>query len=353
MATTSWHDIPGTNPQLQMALNYDSISRTNNTVTLNGLNSRMRINISGGFDNTRWHASIEAAADGDSYTVVQSDRQVKASGTSASNGQEFASSESSPSFSVGASDTSGKWRGRGGDPNVNNYVSEWDLDIPNLGSPSTTETIDSAQITSIKARPNVTSWGSNATSGSVRSYIADNSSFGGQTSITTTDNALVTHSGLTSNTKYWLRGWASNGGGLSAYSSAVTSVTLPNAPVAGTPDVLATTATIPTTINAGGGFYAITKQYSYRKVGDADWSAWTTYATDDIELSGLLPNTDYEIRVQSVTTAGTTVGSTTTFTTLPAGKLIYSDGTVKNAIPRVVMPDGTVSMLNINLVQEE
>lgn len=226
------------------------------------------------------------------------------------------------------------------------------ISYPAAGAPAgTTGAPETITRTSVSLRNNVTSWGSYCTAGSVRSYRADNSGFSGQTYIATTDNALVTHTGLTPNDEYWFRGWQSNGAGLSSYQGSTrTAVTLPNAPVLGTPVPVATTCTIPTTIDVGGGKYTITKNYRIRETGGA-WGSWTAYAGDNIEATGLLPNTEYEVQVQSVTTAGTTDGGTTTFTTLPAGKLIYSDGSVVNAIPRVVRDGEPTAMVNVNIVE--
>ena len=165
-------------------------------------------------------------------------------------------------------------------------------------------------------RNNVTSWGTNATSGSVRSYRATNSGFSGQTYIGTTDNALVNHTGLTPNDEYWFRGWMNNGGGLSNYmGSTRTAVTLPLAPVASTPTTITSArVVIPTTINTGGGRYTITKQYRIKETSGS-YGSWTTYTGNDISIEGLSANTSYTVGVQSVTTAGTTVGGTTVFET--------------------------------------
>lgn len=256
------------------------------------------------------------------------------------------------SFSVGADATSVSTN-NGAGLNSASWGGGQSMSIPALGAPSGTTTISTRTTNSISVRNDVTSWGTNATSGSVRSYIADNSNFSGQTYISTTDNALVNHTGLTSNKRYWFRGWAQNGGGKSSYHSSTNGYTLPLAAVAGAPEFLATSATIPYTQDVGGGAYPITTQYRLKQ-GSGAYGSWTTVTGGSIELSGLLPNTEYTVELRSTTTAGTTVGDTTTFTTLPAGKLIYPDGTVKNAIPRLVRPDGSpVEMVNINLVRSD
>ena len=71
---------------------------------------------------------------------------------------------------------------------------------------------------------------------------------------------------------------------------------------------------IPTTTSTGGNAYTITKQYRIKEA-DGAYGSWTTYTGNDISITDLSPKTDYVVEVQSVTTAGTTVGSTLSFTT--------------------------------------
>lgn len=156
---------------------------------------------------------------------------------------------------------------------------------------------------------------------------------------------------LASNSMYgrFSRHWNNNGD--TADTGVATFATLPAAATAGVITFLATTASIPTTQATGGGFHAITKQYRLKQGADA-WGAWTTFAPTTIELSGLLPNTDYQLELRSTTSAGTTTNATTyNFTTLPAGKLVYSDGSVVNAIPRVVVDSEPTVMVNINIIE--
>lgn len=161
--------------------------------------------------------------------------------------------------------------------------------------------------------------------------------------------------GLVPNTKYYrLARWWNNNGDTGDLPSTYPSesyffVTLASATV-GAVSPLATTVDIPLTVTTG--FYAPTSKIQYRKTGDATWidSATSTSGTPTIALSGLLPNTQYDYRPAVTTTSGTWEGTTSTFTTLPAGKLVYPDGTVKNAIPRRINADGTTTMVNINII---
>lgn len=260
------------------------------------------------------------------------------------------------SVSVGQNDTSISTN-NGAGVNSASWGGNQSMSIPALGSPSGTTTVDSGRTTDtrISVRNDVTNWGTNATSGSVRSYRADNSNFSGQTYISTTDNALVNHTGLTSNKRYWFRGWAQNGGGKSSYHSTTNAVTKAVVSSVGAIDILATTATF-NNIRVSQGYYTTTAKIQYRKKGDTTWIDSESKNGDDvtITLTGLMPNTTYERRFVATTTAGTTTNDIYEFTTLPAGKLIYPDGTVKNAIPRLVRPDGSpAEMVNINLVRSD
>jgi hypothetical protein len=164
-----------------------------------------------------------------------------------------------------------------------------------------------------------------------------------------------TITGLVSNKKYYrLARWWNNNGDTSDLPASYPSesyffVTLANGTTT-VANLLATTVTINTTATQG--HHATTSKIQYRKQGDATWidTANGTGATPSFNLSGLLPNTTYEYRLAITTSAGTWNQATQTLTTLPAGKLVYPNGTVKNAIPRIVRPNGSVTMLNINLV---
>lgn len=352
MATTAYSStgaslsVSGYTFGIDGAVNYDSISRSNNTISVSGANSRCKITgPSGG-----WFSGFTVKTAYQFPTGTTRRTQDLGSGRF-DVGDDLGSSENNFSFSVDADDTSVSVRAGGayGSDGIS-WQSSKSMSIPSLGSPAGTTTIDTRLSVSISVRNNVTSWGSNATSGSVRSYRSVNSDFSGQTYISTTDNALVNHTGLTSNTRYYFRGWAQNGGGKSAYHSSTNGYTLPLSCVAGTPTVDAATASIPITQDNGGGAYAITRQYRIKQ-GAGDYGAWITFVGDTLNLTGLIPSTDYQVQLQSVTTAGTTVGAVTSFTTLPAAKLVYPNGDVKNAIPRTVMPNGDVAMRKVTIVE--
>lgn len=125
--------------------------------------------------------------------------------------------------------------------------------------------------------------------------------------------------------------------------------TLPRAATIGTIIPDATTATVPYTQATDGAAYAITTNYRIKTAGGA-YGAWTPATGGTISLTGLTPATDYVIQTQSSSTAGNTDGAEYNFTTLPAAKLVYSDGTVVNAIPRVVKSGEATVMANVNIV---
>ena len=164
-----------------------------------------------------------------------------------------------------------------------------------------------------------------------------------------------TITGLVSNKKYYrLARWWNNNGDTSDLPASYPSesyffVTLANG-TATVANLLATTVTINTTATQG--HHATTSKIQYRKQGDTTWvdTASGTGATPSFNLSGLLPNTIYEYRLAITTNAGTWTQATQTLTTLPAVKLIYPDGQVKDAVPAIVRPDGSVIMVDIKLI---
>lgn len=163
---------------------------------------------------------------------------------------------------------------------------------------------------------------------------------------------------LAPNSKYdYLARWWNNNGSTSDMPSSYPNashrfLTLASGSI-GTPSKLATTVDFPITMVASQTSEAnATVKVQYRKVGNTTWldSATNTLLSSTIQVTGLLPNTQYEYRLAATNATGTWTGSTATVTTLPAGKLVYPNGDVKNAIPRLVFPNGDVDMININLV---
>lgn len=326
---------------------WSNVTRNNNTIAINGLRTRMRVN-SGSVGASFSGVGVDVHTDAPSGTRR---RNAGLGSGTYTRGQNYPGSAGNYS-GIGVSANSVNISSRSG-VTVNGgtgWTGPQNIDIPALGAPVGTTYLNSQTDTSINVRNDVTNWGANATAGSVRSYIADNSGFTGQTYLSTTDNANVNHTGLLPNTRYWFRGWADNGGGKSNYMTTINTATLANATET-SKDVLATTVDFVLAVSQG--YRTTTAKVQYRKQGDPTWldSPDGAGGTPTIAVSGLLPNTIYEYRLAVTTTDGTWVGSTGTFTTMPAGKLVMPDGSVVNAIPRVVMPDGEVKMVNVNLVE--
>lgn len=162
-----------------------------------------------------------------------------------------------------------------------------------------------------------------------------------------------TLSSLAPNSNYNYRQVAWNNNSDTATAGAGSFLTLADGSISAPSNLLATTVTLNGVITASQtSATAPTTKFQYRKQGDTAWidSTTTTSLSPAIAISGLLPNTTYEYRLSVTNTTGTWTSGNSTLTTLPAGKLIYPDGTVKNAIPRMIQPDGTVTMLNINII---
>ena len=272
-----------------------------------------------------------------------------ASGTRSVNQQDWGSQVD---FSVGVG---------AGDTSLTGYVSAYfagdgetwtgglGIAIPGVSAPTGTTYFVSRTHDSLVVRNDVTNWGANVTAGSVRSYRASNSGFSGQTYLGTSDNANITHTGLTPNTEYWFRGWASNGAGLSAYMSTITAVTLATSTVTST-DLQATSLRLQGTATTGK--YTPTTKIQYKRTADATWIDGPSAAggTFDLTVTGLLPSTSYDYRTVTSTTAGDYTGATTTATTLPAAKMIMPNGDVVNAIPHVITPEGVEEMVKVTII---
>ena len=147
---------------------------------------------------------------------------------------------------------------------------------------------------------------------------------------------------------YFSRHWNNNGD--TADTGTSTFVTLASATEV-SKEILATTVSFDMTATTG--YYTPTTVVQYRQTDGSPWtnSTGVTGGTPQIELTGLVPNAEYEYRLMVTTTAGTWHSTTSTFTTLPAASLVYPNGDVKNAIPRVVQPNGDVLMVNVNIVE--
>ena len=354
MANFGWQTLynwqsSGNTFEFQSLYHYDSITRVNNTVTVNGANTVFRPHRTAG-SWTRILPSYNIAVRTEAPSSwLRQDRVVINANNYAYNDQEYWGVGGNYSFNVGADQTSsivnhGFWYN--GDRWANNHT----ITYPALGSPSGITTLNSTDYNKITVKPRVSNWGTCATAGTVRSYIADNSSFTNQTYIDTSSGANTTHTRLTANKRYWIRGWANNGGGKSAYLSTVTAVTLATASQTSR-NIQATSATINATATQGA--QTTNTFVQYKKQGAGSWSETTknTGGTVALSMTGLLPNTTYEYRLAVTTDAGTWYGSTTTLKTLPACIIVKSNGEVVNAVPYIIRSNGTVETKNIQIIR--
>lgn len=324
-----------------------NVTRTNNTVYFTGTYARVKyVRESGGwtsFTYPGWTWRL----------YITTGTQRSSNGGSGTRSVNQVNNGTSVSFSLGVSASASTVSARIGawfDGDGQTYANKT-LNIPTLGSPAGTTSVDSFTLDSINVRNNVTSWGANATPDTASIDIANNAAFTGFWGASVSDNVPHTFGSLTPNTRYWMRGWQKNGGGKSAYSNTVDAVTLSGVYDDGTIEVGATTYDV-TGAKVYQGYYTTSSKLQYRVKGDPTWLDSTPAAGDDINLSitGLLPNTTYERRFVTTTTAGTIENSIVEFTTLSAAKLIMPDGTVKNAVPYTISPGGVKEMVKVKVL---
>ena len=132
--------------------------------------------------------------------------------------------------------------------------------------------------------------------------------------------------GLTANTTYYVRAYATNSAGTS-YGNEVSFTTLqpPTATTAAATSLASTTATLNGTVNANNQSTTVTFEYgtstSYGQTINAipNTVSGSTNTSVSANLTGLTISTMYHYRVKAVSSSGTTYGSDVTFNTLDAG----------------------------------
>lgn len=146
--------------------------------------------------------------------------------------------------------------------------------------------------------------------------------------------------GLTPGTPYHVRAYAINGVGTSyGTEQQFTTDTTPTVTTDPAASINTTGATLNGNITATGGENADQRGFRYRKTGASTWTAWTqagSFGTGAFShaVTGLTPGTQYDFQAQGRNSAGTSYGSTRTFTTAsepPAGKT--PPGTWQRALP--------------------
>ncbi len=125
--------------------------------------------------------------------------------------------------------------------------------------------------------------------------------------------------GLTSNTLYYVRAYATNASG-TAYGNQIMFTTLAEVSTAAPSSVTDTTATSGGTITDGGGAAITERGTCWNTAGnptiaDSRTSDGNTTGTYASSIAGLTPNTMYYVRAYSTNAGGTSYGAEVTFTT--------------------------------------
>lgn len=202
-------------------INYDSVSRSNNIVTFNGVNGGYTITGSSGY----WFSGYEVIGKYEFPDGTLRDTKNAGSGTFTT-GDNFYSTERNFSISVSANATT---------VNVQNYASiggtgGWgsvqSMAIPSLGAPSlTSQSVSNIGIKSATINYSAAA-GTNATFTSCRLDYGTSASFGTSQTKTTTSGAFAL-SDLSPGQTYYYRFVVTNGGGKTTTSSTYTFTTLP------------------------------------------------------------------------------------------------------------------------------
>lgn len=349
MAETGWRRIESfASGEIQSREWVDNFVRTNNNLRINGLRSEWRATVGGNHSGVWTRTYLNGV-----------ERVYKHYGNPSWGAWNvFYGDQAWFDISVGANDTTiytstswgaydGAWNN--GDRNIA---------IPALGSPSVVKpTLTTRGDKSLTINTSTGSnWGANANNdgGWWRTEYKEGSSSTwlnlGNKSGNVTNNT-VNIPNLKSNTTYNVRTRMRNGGGKESVSSNMNATTIANA-VGTIKEILA--ANFIANIKPTQGQFETTAYVQYRKKGDTSWigSENKVGADVDINVIGLLPSNIYEYRFAVDTEAGTWVSGISELTTLPAAKLVYPDGTVKNAIPWAIYPNGDKKMLDVKLIKE-
>lgn len=343
--------IAGQNFRLDTRTNVDSFSRTDNRLTVTGASMTVRVN------------SASAGSWFSGYTVTgmmnmpggerRVDRSL-GSGTFNRGSSYTTSPKVNFTVTVGA-DATTIYTNNG--VAVASLGSGWgegqQMAIPAVGAP-TGSNITATSITHNSATLNasLTQWGTNATAGDGQ-RIEYRKAGGTWTNLAYSKS--LSHSrnltGLDSNARYEMRTYAKNGAGKTQGSGTKTFDTRSQVTSEGSRNIQSTSITF-TNAKATQGQNTTTSKVQYRLKGDSTWidSETKTGGTFTIHIDGLLPSTTYQYRFTTSTSAGATNNATKEFTTLPAGKIIYPNGSVVNAIPWIIKPDGSKVMAQMKKI---
>lgn len=162
-------------------------------------------------------------------------------------------------------------------------------------------------------------------------------------SITDLNPNVFNLTGLTPNSQYQYRQRVWNNNGDEATSSPGSFITPSAVYDPGTATIEPSSYTA-TGVRVYQGHHTTNTSLQYRKKGTSAWSSSAAVTGDNITLSvtGLLPGTEYEYRFMCITSAGTSYTDVLAIGTPTGGRIVYPDGTVKQARLHVVYSNGTV-----------
>lgn len=322
--------------------NVTSISRTNNTIYINNLSTTVRIN-SGSAGISFYGYTVRGYGE-----LPNNTSRVNASLGSGTFNRGSSYTTSSVDFSTTVSSTATSVSVQAG-VNVNGgsgWGSVQSFSIPALGAPTgLSVSTTSRTTTTVNLNAVVGSWGTNATAGTGCriEWKLNSASTWTNEAYSTSLSHTRSKSGLTPNTRYNLRSYAKNGGGKTANSSTINFDTLSSTYSAGVIDITPVSYTVKN-VRVYQGQNATSTKLQYRVKGNSTWLETGTKAGDNftISITGLTPNTTYERRFVTTTSAGTTTNAIYEFVTKPGIKIVHPGGTVQDAIPRIIYPDGTI-----------
>ena len=223
--TGAYLDISGWHFGISAYVNYDSVSRSNNTVTVNGANGVFKITTSNG-GNSFYGADVTGRYDFPSGTI----RRTQSFGNGTFNvGDVRSSSENTFNITVGNTATSVSVRAGaryGGDSIT--YTSSSSIAVPSAGSP-TGQAVSASSVkpTSASLDASISNWGTNCTAGTGQriEYKASTSGTWTNLAYSTSSSHSNIVTGLKPHTDYNVRTYTINGAGLTGNSSTITFTT--------------------------------------------------------------------------------------------------------------------------------
>lgn len=199
------------------AINIDSVSRVNNTITFNNMYVRNWTPTAGAFDNPQWYDDVYSNGGGVGF--IPGTQSKGLTGSSIITNINYYTSGISPSVGVGAFDTTYSFQHR---INTDGVWRAWITGIT-IGIPATTNpSLSTTNVTAIKPTQANVAWTSYP--GDYCTFSSMNVEYGltvgyGSTVTGVAQNGNVTLSGLKPGKTYHYRFFMTNGAGRTAYSA--------------------------------------------------------------------------------------------------------------------------------------